>query len=34
MQFYHRRDDAQLYLHGSFILHNALCHAWNIPFSA
>lgn len=34
MQFYHRRDDAELYLQGSFILHNALCHAWNIPFSA
>lgn len=30
MQFYHRRDDAEIYLHGSFILHNALIHAWNL----
>jgi hypothetical protein len=34
LQFYHRRDDSQVYLKGTFILHNALCHAWNIPFSA
>jgi hypothetical protein len=33
MQFYHRRDDADVYAQGNFILHNALCHAWNIPFS-
>lgn len=32
LQFYHRRDDAELYLHGTLILHNALCHAWNVPF--
>jgi hypothetical protein len=33
MQFYHRRSDAQIFLGGQFILHNALCHAWSIPFS-
>lgn len=33
MQFYHRRDDSQVYLKGRFILHNALVHAWAIPFS-
>lgn len=30
MHFYHRRDDSQVYLKGSFILHNALVHAWNV----
>lgn len=30
MQFYHRRDDVEIYLHGSFILHNALIHAWSL----
>lgn len=34
LQFYHRRDDSNIYVQGSFILHNALCHAWGIPFSA
>lgn len=33
LRFYHRRDDAEVYLKGNFVLHNALCHAWNIPFS-
>jgi len=33
LQFYHRRDDSEVYLRGNFVLHNALCHAWNIPFS-
>jgi hypothetical protein len=33
MQFYHRRDDSEVHLRGTFILHNALCHAWNVPFS-
>ncbi|HET6733035.1 P-loop ATPase, Sll1717 family [Mycobacterium sp.] len=28
LQFYHRRDDSQIYLRGKFILHNALIHAW------
>lgn len=28
LQFYHRRDDSEMYLHGNFILHNALIHAW------
>ena len=31
MQFYHRRDEAEIYLKGNFLLHNALVHAWNIP---
>jgi hypothetical protein len=30
MQFYHRRNDAEVYLRGAFILHNALIHAWNL----
>lgn len=33
LQFYHRRDDASVYLRGQLILHGALCHAWNVPFS-
>ncbi|THG29989.1 P-loop ATPase, Sll1717 family [Naasia lichenicola] len=33
LQFYHRRDDSAVYLKGSFVLHNALCHAWTIPFT-
>jgi len=33
LRFYHRRDDSTLYLRGSLILHGALCHAWNMPFS-
>lgn len=33
MQFYHRRDDSEVHLQGNFVLHNALCHAWTIPFS-
>jgi hypothetical protein len=33
LQFYHRRDDAQIYLNGNFMIHNALCHAWGLPFS-
>ncbi|WP_430868972.1 P-loop ATPase, Sll1717 family [Demequina aurantiaca] len=33
LQFYHRRDDSEVHLKGNFILHNALCHAWNVPFS-
>jgi hypothetical protein len=32
MQFYHRRDESQIYLRGKFILHNALIHAWAMPF--
>lgn len=34
LQFYHRRDDAQIYLNGQFMIHNALCHAWSLPFSS
>lgn len=30
MQFYHRRDEADIYLKGNFVLHNALIHAWGI----
>lgn len=28
MQFYHRRDESEIYLKGRFVLHNALIHAW------
>lgn len=31
-QFYHRRDNAQIHLQGPLILHNALVHAWGLPF--
>ena len=30
MQFYHRRDDSEIYLKGSFVLHHALIHAWGM----
>lgn len=30
MQFYHRRDESEIYLKGAFILHNALIHAWGM----
>jgi hypothetical protein len=33
LQFYHRRDDAEIYLKGGLIMHGALCHAWNISFA-
>jgi hypothetical protein len=32
MQFYHRRDEAEIYLKGQFLLHDALIHAWGMPF--
>ena len=32
MRFFHRRDDSEIYLRGSLILHGTLCHAWNVPF--
>jgi hypothetical protein len=28
MQFYHRRDESEIYLKGRFVLHHALIHAW------
>ncbi|WP_369144009.1 hypothetical protein [Streptomyces sp. R44] len=31
MQFYHRREDTDVYLKGKLVLHNALVHAWNVP---
>ena len=31
LQFFHRRDDSEIYLKGQFILHNALIHAWSMP---
>jgi len=34
LQFYHRRDDAQVYLKGVLTLHRALVHAWSLPFGA
>lgn len=30
MQFYHRRDDSEIYLKGKFVLHHALIHAWGM----
>lgn len=30
MQFYHRRDESEIYLKGLFVLHNALIHAWGL----
>jgi hypothetical protein len=30
MQFYHRRDDSEIYLKGGFVLHHALIHAWGM----
>lgn len=33
LQFYHRRDDTNIYLKGTLILHTALAHAWSIPFT-
>jgi hypothetical protein len=30
MQFYHRREESEIYLKGAFILHNALIHAWGM----
>jgi hypothetical protein len=32
LQFYHRRDDSEIYLKGKFILADPLVHAWSIPF--
>jgi hypothetical protein len=31
MQFYHRRDDSDVYTAGIMHLHHALIHAWNTP---
>ncbi|WP_157620808.1 P-loop ATPase, Sll1717 family [Saccharothrix sp. NRRL B-16348] len=31
LQFYHRRDNVEIYIKGELILHNALVYAWNIP---
>ncbi|MGW4291748.1 P-loop ATPase, Sll1717 family [Micromonospora chersina] len=33
MQFYHRRDEAEVYLKGQFLLHGALIHAWAMPYN-
>lgn len=33
LQFYHRRDDTQIYLKGALTLHNALVYAWSLPFT-
>lgn len=30
MQFYHRRDESEIYLRGTFELHNALIHGWGM----
>lgn len=33
LQFAHRRDDNDVYLQGSFVLHNALVYAWSLPWN-
>jgi hypothetical protein len=33
MRFVHRRDDSEIHLRGTLILHGCLCHAWNVPFA-
>lgn len=33
MQFYHRRDESEIYVKGQFILHHALVHAWSVPWT-
>lgn len=33
MQFYHRRDESEIYLRGYFNLHHALIHAWGLSRS-
>lgn len=30
MQFYHRREESEIYLGGRFVLHHALIHAWGL----
>ena len=30
LQYYHRREESEIYLRGQLILHNALARAWNI----
>lgn len=30
MQFFHRREESEVYLHGRFALHHALVHAWGL----
>lgn len=32
LQFYHRRDDTEVYLKQKLTLHNALISAWSLPF--
>ncbi|MBB2990259.1 hypothetical protein FHR72_001727 [Mycolicibacterium iranicum] len=34
MQFYHRRDEAEIYTRGKFVLHHALIHAWGMQRNA
>ena len=33
LQFYHRRDDADIYSKGQLTMHSSLCYAWNVPFA-
>lgn len=33
LQFFHRRDDSEVYADGPLILHNALVHAWALPWN-
>lgn len=32
LQFFHRRDDNNIHLGGKLVLHNALVHAWALPW--
>ncbi|MFZ3454210.1 P-loop ATPase, Sll1717 family [Arthrobacter sp. 7Tela_A1] len=34
LQFFHRRDDNDIHLGGTLVLHNALVHAWAIPWGS
>lgn len=33
LQFFHRRDDNDVYLHGNLVVHNALTYAWAVPWN-
>lgn len=33
LQFFHRRDDNDVYLHGKLVIHNALVYAWAVPWN-
>lgn len=33
LQFFHRRDDNDVYLRGTLVIHNALVYAWAVPWN-